>query len=186
MGRLHSYSPHTRRLTMEDSSAIFTMFGHLMEGYMKGCKIMFDQKIVEIHGKPEDASASNLSKSLKPGVVRDLLKNNGLEVSDEKELENQEDVCYDEFLRYVTALLIKNEVKGSGKTLAGLTFGTFQLAVQTLAEVFRISDGDANGFITVAEMQEFMTILDGVEISNEETKEVLEIADKDGDGKVDW
>jgi len=127
---------------------------------------------------------------LKSEVVIYLLRQSGFELSEEELTTTptlkQENISYLEFLKVVTPLLVKSEVNGSGKTLAGLTFGTFQLAVQALSAVFGTIDGDGNGFITVGGMQEFLTRLDGMKTSKTEAKEAIEIADKDGDGQLDW
>ena len=176
----------------KDTVAIFQLFCHLFNGFEKGCKRMFNQKRRELsESDSEDSDGiSDYSKTLTSRAVIDMLRNNGLELSDDEVKTiaclKQPNICCHEFMKVVITLLVKSEVKSSGKPLAELTFATFQLAVQGLRELFKANDADGNGFITIGEMQKFMSKMDGKKASKKEAKTAIQIADKDGDGQMDW
>ncbi|CAK8679678.1 unnamed protein product [Clavelina lepadiformis] len=52
-------------------------------------------------------------------------------------------------------------------------------------EAFRVFDRDGNGYITAAQLRQFMTNL-GEKLTDEEVDEIIEEADVDGDGQVNY
>ena len=56
---------------------------------------------------------------------------------------------------------------------------------EELKEAFRVFDKDQNGFISAAELRHVMTNL-GEKLTDEEVKEMIQEADVDGDGQIDY
>ncbi|XP_078182254.1 calmodulin-6-like [Carex rostrata] len=56
---------------------------------------------------------------------------------------------------------------------------------QELREAFRVFDKDQNGFISAAELRHVMTNL-GEKLSDEEVQEMVQEADTDGDGQINY
>ena len=52
--------------------------------------------------------------------------------------------------------------------------------------MFKIYDKNDDGFITCNEMKKFMLIYVGENLSDVEANELIEMADKDGDGKLNF
>lgn len=56
---------------------------------------------------------------------------------------------------------------------------------EELREAFKVFDQDRNGFISASELRHIMLNL-GEKLSDEEVKAMMSVADKDGDGKINY
>ena len=56
---------------------------------------------------------------------------------------------------------------------------------EEIKEAFRVFDKDGNGFISAAELRHVMTNL-GEKLTDEEVNEMINEADTDGDGQVNY
>ena len=69
--------------------------------------------------------------------------------------------------------------------LTALTLASFRLCLKGMKKYFNLYDANGDGFITAEELKTFLDSV-GKTTSEEEAKEDVRQADKDGDGKINW
>merc|ERR1712142_122737 len=150
------------------------MFPFLIMGFDSGCKDMFQQKVKECNGQSDEDSAT-----LASSAVLDLLRNKGLEITEERAALVVNEMSSSQFLTLVMDFLKEDFAKGSDQA-TNVFFRCFLLALQCLLETFNLGDKDGNGKITVGEMQKW------AEMCKKDAEKEIKEFDRDGDGQMSF
>ncbi|XP_044472049.1 calmodulin-like protein 12 isoform X1 [Mangifera indica] len=131
---------------------------------------------------------TNLGEKMTDEEVKELIQ--------EADVDGDGQVNYDEFVRVMLEGVVKDissKLSSSTSTSASTSASSNLINLKRLdtdteeemKAAFKVFDKDQNGFISAAELRLFMTNL-GEKMTDEEVKELIQEADVDGDGQVNY
>ena len=166
---------------MDDHDTNLEMINHLFHTYMAGSLGMF--KKIDTNGDGR-ISEQELKEALRG--VSDIDVKKYLEEADR---DGDSHVSFLEFVNILALELIKTncvESSHDSDSVADMTWSSLRLCLRGIRKFFNEMDTNSNGQNTAAKMKAFQEWQRGNKVSDSEAKELIDCADHDGDGVINF